>query len=257
MKTETDNEMDTSAEIHEHEITHLDHDLRQIEKRQFGELQKAPDSLPVLEAFQEFLDSERRRTRKRMQILSAIFALILLATIGAGVFTFRNQFSNVEKGFYALNEKARAFAEKTSENNKATKVALGNLYANLSEMKTSISSDQVSMLTSQSNIVTKVGIYEKQVNELQQMLDDIENENNDMKSELAKMNKTWLSVSKVIRRNRNKKANRTRNNLQAEITPEPLVAAATGKTPTILLTIVPPGESHGIKWRLPAISTKL
>lgn len=245
--------MNTSSETHEHEIVHLDNDLRQIEKRQFGELQKAPDSLPVLEAFQEFLESERRRTRKRMQVLSAVFALILIVAIGAGVFTFRNQFSNVENEFHALNEKASAFAEKTSENNRATKVALGRLSANLSEMKNTFSSDQVSMLTSQSNIVTKVGTYEKQVSELQQMLDDIENENDDMKKELAKMNKTWLTVSRVIRNNRNKKANSTRKNEKAETISTPLLAAATGKAPTIMLTILPPGESHGIKWRLPAI----
>ena len=40
--------------------------------------QAAGRSLPVLEAFQEFLEEERRRTRNRILILSAVFLIVLL-----------------------------------------------------------------------------------------------------------------------------------------------------------------------------------
>ncbi|MDA3799305.1 MAG: hypothetical protein PF692_09520 [Kiritimatiellae bacterium] len=43
-------------------------------------------SLPVLEAFQEFLEEERKRSRNRMFILSAIFTLLLVCVIFCGLF---------------------------------------------------------------------------------------------------------------------------------------------------------------------------
>lgn len=43
-------------------------------------------SLPVLEAFQEFLEEERKRSRNRMLILSAVFTLLLLCVIFFGLF---------------------------------------------------------------------------------------------------------------------------------------------------------------------------
>jgi predicted nucleic acid-binding Zn ribbon protein len=43
-------------------------------------------SLPVLEAFQEFLEDERKRSRNRMFVLSAIFTLLLICVIFCGLF---------------------------------------------------------------------------------------------------------------------------------------------------------------------------
>jgi len=43
-------------------------------------------SLPVLEAFQDFLEEERKRSRNRMFILSAIFTLLLICVIFCGLF---------------------------------------------------------------------------------------------------------------------------------------------------------------------------
>jgi len=43
-------------------------------------------SLPVLEAFQDFLEEERKRSRNRMFVLSAIFTLLLICVIFCGLF---------------------------------------------------------------------------------------------------------------------------------------------------------------------------
>ncbi|NQU40664.1 MAG: hypothetical protein HQ523_11975 [Lentisphaerae bacterium] len=49
-------------------------------------LRRNADSLPVLAAFQEFLDVERSRTRARMRALTALFlAVFLLAVVAASV----------------------------------------------------------------------------------------------------------------------------------------------------------------------------
>lgn len=45
--------------------------------------QSGGDAFPVLKAFQDYLETERQRARQRMVILSAIFAIIFIAVIGA------------------------------------------------------------------------------------------------------------------------------------------------------------------------------
>ncbi len=53
-----------------------------------------PDSFPVLKAFQDYLETERKRARQRLVLLSAFFAILLvavmLALIGIGVYLFGN-----------------------------------------------------------------------------------------------------------------------------------------------------------------------
>ena len=43
-------------------------------------------SLPVLEAFQEFLEDERKRSRNRMFVLASIFTLLLVCVVFCGLF---------------------------------------------------------------------------------------------------------------------------------------------------------------------------
>jgi len=49
-----------------------------------GAIEKPPKSLPVLAAFQEFLEDERKRSRNRMLILSGFFLLILVSVVTCG-----------------------------------------------------------------------------------------------------------------------------------------------------------------------------
>ncbi|MBQ6925960.1 MAG: hypothetical protein IJQ73_15080, partial [Kiritimatiellae bacterium] len=43
----------------------------------------AGDTFPVLKAFQDYLESERQRARRRMTTLSVVFAIVIVAVIGA------------------------------------------------------------------------------------------------------------------------------------------------------------------------------
>jgi hypothetical protein len=49
-----------------------------------GRLARRQESLPVLEAFQEFLDFERRKTRRRFYALMGLFAVVIVAIVFTG-----------------------------------------------------------------------------------------------------------------------------------------------------------------------------
>jgi hypothetical protein len=52
--------------------------------RRVGDLARLPEDLPVLTAFHEFLDAERRRARNRMLGMGFVFLLVISALMGAG-----------------------------------------------------------------------------------------------------------------------------------------------------------------------------
>ena len=60
-------------------------DERALVERDSAALEVPEGTLPVLEAFQRFLDEERRRARHRMVMMSCIFAVLIVLLIIAGV----------------------------------------------------------------------------------------------------------------------------------------------------------------------------
>ena len=67
-----------------------------------------PDSFPVLKAFQDYLETERKRARQRLIMLSAFFAILLVAVmialISIGVYVFGNMSQTQSKLLTAVLE---------------------------------------------------------------------------------------------------------------------------------------------------------
>jgi len=69
------------------QLVRLDDNLKRIERTQFAGIQRAPGSLPVLEAFQMFLENERRIARRRLLVVTAAaMAAILIMATAAGLY---------------------------------------------------------------------------------------------------------------------------------------------------------------------------
>ena len=69
------------------QLVRLDDNLKRIERTQFAGIQRAPGSLPVLEAFQLVLENERRIAQRRLGIVTAIALLaILLSVVASGLY---------------------------------------------------------------------------------------------------------------------------------------------------------------------------
>jgi hypothetical protein len=65
------------------QLVRLDDNLKQIERTQFAGIQRAPGSLPVLEAFQQFLENERRIARRRLLVVTAVCLIAIVLTVAA------------------------------------------------------------------------------------------------------------------------------------------------------------------------------
>lgn len=71
-----------------------------------------PDSFPVLKAFQDYLETERKRARQRLVMLSTFFAILLvmvmLALIGIGVYLFGKMSKTQDQLLMAVLEQRSA-----------------------------------------------------------------------------------------------------------------------------------------------------
>lgn len=93
------------------QLVRLDDSLKQIERRQVAGIQRAPGSLPVLEAFQAFLENEQRKARRRMLAVTALAVLLLCAASGAGFMLVRQQLRQAAADFEAVGSRTDAIAE--------------------------------------------------------------------------------------------------------------------------------------------------
>jgi hypothetical protein len=120
------------------QLVRLDDNLRRLERAQFAGVQRAPGSLPVLEAFQLFLENERKHTQRRILCITAgaIFA-ILLSVIGSGLYiryALRNANSKTD-ALASTTESLQTSMGELASSQDATRLALKNAARNLVEQQ--------------------------------------------------------------------------------------------------------------------------
>ena len=64
--------------------------------------------MPILEAFQEFLDNERKKAKRKMIALSLSFILILLIASGAGIAIVTIQMKRMSVDYDTVAEQTNA-----------------------------------------------------------------------------------------------------------------------------------------------------
>lgn len=172
-------------------LVHLDHSLKDIERKRFAGIQRAPGSLPVLEAFQDFLDAERAKARRQMTALTAVFILILLViTVGGGALVyFQTQRSAAD--YSSISSKTETLA-------KASKQMDGNFKELHSQLEKAVAG-QNAIIAAQSNVNTKLSDTTGTVAELQKKLNKLQNENQALRSELEKVNKNSVAAATKIK----------------------------------------------------------
>lgn len=259
------------------ELVHLDHNLKQIERSHHAGIQRAPGSLPVLEAFQEFLDNERKKARQRMMILTGAFvAILLIAGAGAGAAVYF-QMKRMAVDYDAVSNRAADLESKLATEGEDRRSALEAIETRLSEDGKTTRTRHNELLAAQTDIADRVEEESTRTADMQAALDRLANENSALKEDLARVMKDWPSVTRQIKELAALRTSRgpspsTRKSTvkppaQKGATPaEKIVKTDTApagskkpekalaETPALALTIVPPGETHGIRWRLPAMS---
>lgn len=266
------------------QLVRLDHNLKQIERSHFAGIQRAPGSLPVLEAFQEFLDNERKKARRRMMTLTGIFVAVLLIAGGGVGSAITWQMKRMAVDYDTVSAQAADLQAKLATVGEQTRSSLETLETRLGKDSQTTRARHDELLAAHTDMAGRVEAEGTRMAEMQTILDRLASENSALKDDLERVMKDWPSVTRQVKeltalrpsrpvtsRPATRKATEKKAPVVAvpppakptpktTITAAPVVPTLPDRTPSetspLALTIVPPGEAHGIRWRLPSMATR-
>jgi len=247
------------------QLVHLDQNLKDIERSKFAGIQRAPGSLPVLEAFQGFLDKERKIARKRLMIVTTLSIFLLLLISGAGAAFIYMQMKHMAVDYTAVTAKTNAIESQLNTKDKATQSQMGAL----EEYLKNNAANHTQLLTAHSNVVTQTTQDRKQITEMQASLANLATENKALKAQIDNIVKDWQTINQrsevgdrrasesvAERLHLDSKPQARTKPIDQSPAPSPQSPAPSPQnlTSSIELTIVPTNQKHGIRWRLPLLS---
>jgi len=197
-------------------------------------LEGTPESLPVLRAFQQFLEGERRHTRNRMLFLTMFFAAVLIAVVAGGVFiatVFMGQIRGDVDGLHSDISDIRGRTEKTEG---ATAALLSGLEEEAAKLREGIRKDREGLSGISDTLDARLAGYSSALQGLEGIMETLRLENATLKGEMGEMRRMWR---------------------EAPPSPAPPGIATTMSGPilpeTLTMSITPRGTERTYQWRIP------
>lgn len=196
-----------------------------LRKRFSAGIERTPASLPVLEAFQEFLDLERRRARNRMLVLAAFFVIVLLSVVASSLFISINFLDQFRENFQSMHKNVNTFQEAFRKTKNDTDSILERLVGDTTKLRNHIALEQQTITKTRSKITSEL-------NKIVEVIAMLEKENSSLKKDLSRMEAKWLTLSESME------------------TTDTLEPTATGHS-SIVMSIVPHGGNTATEWHIP------
>jgi len=214
-------------------------------RRPFGTLpMESQNSLPVLSAFQEFLDNERERTRRRILAVSISYLLALLLIVAISltggtvvIRKLRNDFTSVQdevKRLQALSLKIRTDADTLSQ----------RLSSETMQLRTDM---DISSDSTKSNVLARVSLHGNKLDKIDVLVQALQKENTLLRNDLLALQTRMASITN----NPVAAPAKTENHAPPlQVTkPAPLIKA--DPVPVMVMSILPKGLSKPAEWRIP------
>jgi hypothetical protein len=130
-----------------------------------------PESMPVLRAFHEFLNQERKRTQRRMLILSSVCVGLVVMVIVCGVLLLMNNGAN-QRYQYALVERDIADARDDASKAKTLAESWAGKYADKTDrLKDMISNSQQQLAGVQARSAAAAEQFQRDVDTLRRQIE--------------------------------------------------------------------------------------
>ena len=195
-----------------------------------AQIEKTPDSLPVLEAFQAFLEAERSKTRKRAILLVSVFVLILLCITAGGTFM----------GIAAFKKLDHEFMSESSSLKKDTQTILTRIMEDVNGFCSDINSKQTEIEQGNSEISSQLTSYDKEILKLRKIMEAIKDENVSLKQDLVNMQSDLPKLSSRVEQ-------AVAEFEKMQVLPVPQSTAVVN----LVMSITPRGRHEAVTWRIP------
>ena len=226
-----------------------------IEQRRPQDLTVAEaDSLPVLEAFQEFIEAERRRSRDRLIALSVFFTTLTVLVVVGGLVVAMIMVQPLRDNFRLVATQLDSYRQEAIRARVQTESAVTRFAAETSELRRGVARTEVQTLAAaRSQLADQARSYDTKLAGIRELVGAMEQENERLKRDIGSM-KSELPV--MIARQapepapalKPQPAALTRARPQAP--PVPVVSTPPAPR-SVALRIGPPGSDRPVTWRMP------
>jgi hypothetical protein len=207
------------------------------------------EPLPVLEAFQEFLDAERRRSRNRMIALSAAFAGVLAIVIAVGLCVALNMLRPVHAEFVSLQNDINSSKQRALRAARRAEDALGETARKDRQLREQMARDRQALSESQFGLKQQADAVQSEVARTREILKILQAENLQLKAAVRDRPQVARAPAATPAGDATSAA--------AAVAPNGQPAAAARPSPSALrthraldLAITPIGGETAIPWRI-------
>lgn len=210
-----------------------------LHRRLNNGLPETADALPVLKAFQEFLDIERKRSRRNITILTTCFAIIIILVITSGVLGGLLFMKPLKDEYTAMRETLESYKADNVESREY-------IQSSLMQINNDIQKERSEFTSTKDNIAHLTQTYDKTVTDLKTIIDTLNKENTNLKEDMLAMRNTIPSLSRDLNRALEEIAE-----LRADFHPAPEQQGEYTANSYVTITVKPEGMQRNVNLRLP------
>jgi hypothetical protein len=228
----------------------MQHQVRSLAaRRDAGLMERWPQArdgqaLPVLQAFHEFLEVERRRTRAQMLALTGIFLLLLLCVAGAGILSGVYFVHSSDRQMTALHAQLANVQQQSGAIRAETEAKLFALGGDATGLQRQVDSAEAAMAALRSRMDAGAGGQSNQLAELRRLLAAVQQQNSALASGLK-------SIDSRLRTAPRAPAPETRKEKPEELASLPGDGAEPAGGRWIQVAVKPPEAAEKISLLLP------
>ena len=227
-------------------------------------LRRNAESLPVLAAFQEFLDVERRRTRSRMLALASLFLIVLLVGGGAAALVGYSYYLKTSDQAAAMQDSLERLRARVEDDQGGALSALSSLQARTKIMEQTFDSQMATFEVEQNGLSALLAGMNTNLAGLHGTIARLQNENARLHNQVEMNAVDWQAVTNRVEEILALLAQapplappvtpRTPEPVAAGRPPSPVPEsprAATPRRDSMVLAILPVGKTRAVDWRVP------
>jgi hypothetical protein len=222
-----------------------------LARRESSELAAQGESLPVLEAFQEFLEAERLRSRRRIIILSTAFSAVLLVVIVGGVFIGASMLRPIHDNYRNMQSDINAFDRATANSRKRIDGMLDRFGKQDRRLREELAKERQSSAETRQDLSQKSKQFENDVTRMQKLMGRLHAHNRELRKSIEEQNERIPSL--VAEAERSMREPDTANVTDVAARPEAPYGEGSGqgRRETLTLSIMPKGYDQSVAWRVP------
>jgi len=211
-----------------------------------GEIRRGEEALPVLEAFQAFLDVERQRTRRRMVVMTLFFVAVLIGVAVISLVIGMTLLGDVQDDFRKVKDEIAA-------NRREALLARENAFSAISafrdqstQLHADLERDRQALTAVQESVTDRSAQYAGKIDELAEIVGTLVLENSDLRDDVGQLKAGFPGRPDDL-----SGAIREIAGLHSRIYDPDAIGPLKARPTSLVLSIQPPSAPEAVAWRLP------